>query len=953
MGGGGVWKYLKAHGDKIAAAVPICGTKKISSTDASTSSVKNTPIWAFHNYGDDVVNVSSTEQIVSWIKAANPVGDIRKTIYAWSGHNSWDVTYSGEGRDTTSNSSNQIEYGASTNKPDIFKWMFTHNLRAPYPLRVTVFDEDPDKLIIEFNQPVTQASTDGLYLEGTDAKLASLLSGLGTTQLIFNLSRKIEVGEILSLYYDDRIGILSNSLGSTTEFEDFEVDNQVGFMRLDSNDVAIDFSDSSQSSVVEWNQLTDIQKGIVLGNLKKISGEQTSINIEKLTSWSGAFSDGTITGDNSGVFPDQVMETFWTVGSDEEQLSVKGLDTDKIYNFYFFSSRASSKNVRVTEFSIQDKITTLDANMNTNRVAKITDILPDTSGRVEVKMRRPENSQYGYINALVIRAIDSASEEPANQLPVITANSDTTVKLPVEQVVLTSEADDPDGEVTAYEWVQKTGPNECHMTGADSEVLVVTGVTQGEYFFEISATDDKGAISSKEVKLAVEGQNEAPFVTTASEYSIILPLDSVTLTGSAIDSDGYVESYQWIQKSGPSEAMIESGSAAETWIKKLNSGIYTFTLEATDNEGGKSSSDVIVQVSENQSPTVDAGEDIVIVLPENSVNLTANATDIDGQIVGFIWSQVFGPTIAQIDDIHSQEPTIGQLTSGVYIFEVKVVDDLNATNTDSVSVEVIKESSNTPPGEEQYLTGLTYSYYEGNWDQLPNFAGLEAVKTGEVVNFSLSPRETDSYFAFTFDGYIDISTEGQYTFYTASDDGSKLYIDQQEVVNNDGRHGKVERSGQVYLTEGKHAIRVTYFEKWGGEILEVKYAGPDLAKQFIPSQMLSHADDTGNQRYISSLKSGSSEFASEKIIKNENTSIQTFPNPVQDVLHISLDKERSVKVIFLDNFGNAIHTAETINDQFISIDLRSLDIALGGFVLTVIDTENNQFLFSKQMLRVQ
>ena len=62
-----------------------------------------------------------------------------------------------------------------------------------------------------------------------------------------------------------------------------------------------------------------------------------------------------------------------------------------------------------------------------------------------------------------------------------------------------------------------------------------------------------------------------------------------------------------------------------------------------------------------------------------------------------------------------------------------------------------------------------------------------------------------------FRGYINITTAGSYTFYTASDDGSKLYIDGVQVVDNDGLHGIVEQSGTLTLTAGMHAIEVTFF----------------------------------------------------------------------------------------------------------------------------------------------
>ncbi|GLU42719.1 PA14 domain-containing protein [Allomuricauda sp. NBRC 101325] len=99
------------------------------------------------------------------------------------------------------------------------------------------------------------------------------------------------------------------------------------------------------------------------------------------------------------------------------------------------------------------------------------------------------------------------------------------------------------------------------------------------------------------------------------------------------------------------------------------------------------------------------------------------------------------------------------------------------------------------------------------------------------------PGDTDN-FSIRYTGYIQIDTQGSYTFYTNSDDGSKLYIDGTEVVNNDGGHSPQERSGSITLTTGLHDIAVLYFENGGGESLSVQYEGPSISKQNIPFSKL-------------------------------------------------------------------------------------------------------------------
>ncbi len=73
-------------------------------------------------------------------------------------------------------------------------------------------------------------------------------------------------------------------------------------------------------------------------------------------------------------------------------------------------------------------------------------------------------------------------------------------------------------------------------------------------------------------------------------------------------------------------------------------------------------------------------------------------------------------------------------------------------------------------------------------------------------------REREDDFAFRFRGYLLIESAGDYTFYTSSDDGSQLFFDQALVVDNDGRHGNQERSGNVNLAAGYHEIVVTMFD---------------------------------------------------------------------------------------------------------------------------------------------
>jgi len=140
-----------------------------------------------------------------------------------------------------------------------------------------------------------------------------------------------------------------------------------------------------------------------------------------------------------------------------------------------------------------------------------------------------------------------------------------------------------------------------------------------------------------------------------------------------------------------------------------------------------------------------------------------------------------------------------------------------------------------PENPEATTGGLNYDYYEGTWESLPDFTGLAATKFGSVVNIDLAPRNRENDFAFRFTGYIEVPADGTYTFYSKSDDGSRIDIGTTTVVNNDGMHDAVEGSGTIGLKKGKHSITITYFSHLGASVLITSWAGPGIAKQLIPA----------------------------------------------------------------------------------------------------------------------
>ena len=153
---------------------------------------------------------------------------------------------------------------------------------------------------------------------------------------------------------------------------------------------------------------------------------------------------------------------------------------------------------------------------------------------------------------------------------------------------------------------------------------------------------------------------------------------------------------------------------------------------------------------------------------------------------------------------------------------------------------------------------VTYAYYEGSWEQLPDFAHLHPVATGQTTAFDLSVARRLNDMALRFQGWLRIDREGEYRFYLTSDDGSKLWIDDRLVVANDGIHAPSTQDGSTRLTAGMHRLTAGVFNAGGGVELKLELEGPDLGRQAASPLMFLSA--TGPARKVASVKPDEDDF---------------------------------------------------------------------------------------------
>ncbi len=142
--------------------------------------------------------------------------------------------------------------------------------------------------------------------------------------------------------------------------------------------------------------------------------------------------------------------------------------------------------------------------------------------------------------------------------------------------------------------------------------------------------------------------------------------------------------------------------------------------------------------------------------------------------------------------------------------------------------------------------GVNFEYFQGNWNKLPDFSSQSVVKEGISHNFSLEQRSRNNDFGFRYFAQIEVPKTGEHQFFLTSDDGSKLLIDGQVIIDNDGIHNASTKGHSMHLTKGLHRIEVQFFQDTGGQRLKVEWRGPEIVRQIIPSSALRLAEPTNS-----------------------------------------------------------------------------------------------------------
>jgi hypothetical protein len=279
-----------------------------------------------------------------------------------------------------------------------------------------------------------------------------------------------------------------------------------------------------------------------------------------------------------------------------------------------------------------------------------------------------------------------------NILPVANAGADKTIVLPANSVTITGSGTDADGTIASYTWTKVSG-GVATLSGTSAAILNVTDLIEGGYVFRLTVTDNRGGSKSDDMKVTVAIPNVSPIANAGADKTIMLPVNSVTITGSGTDADGTIISYAWTKVSGGA-AVLGGTSTATLTASGLEEGLYTFRLTVKDNRGRARYDDMNVIVvaggvtAFNEAPIVNAGADTTITLPISApATITGSASDPDGSISYHRWYKISGPYV-YYTGVMTYTLNLSKLYAGTYKFKLVVRDNLGLESVDEVTIIV-------------------------------------------------------------------------------------------------------------------------------------------------------------------------------------------------------------------------------------------------------------------------
>ena len=292
--------------------------------------------------------------------------------------------------------------------------------------------------------------------------------------------------------------------------------------------------------------------------------------------------------------------------------------------------------------------------------------------------------------------------------------------------------------------------------------------------------------------------------------------------------------------------------------------------------------------SANESPSVqlETPSDGATFGLNERITLEARASDPDGNVA----SVEFFRADSSLGTDASAPYTVStsDLSAGYHKLTATASDEQGATSsTDPLTITV-----ETADGTAPLQPGVARAYYEGTWQQVPDFDADSPLRRDTTSTFSIASPLRSDHFGYRLTAYLEVTETGPYDFHLESDDGSKMYVNGSLLIDNDGTHGAEEVSGTATLSTGYHLIVVDYFDDAGGQTLNVAWTPPDSAKGPIPEGRLLPTRPRTDTTQTIALQSGWNLVSTR--VRPEAPSMRSVFGDVLDLMVLTKDETGAV-----------------------------------------------------------